>query len=105
MTLDLVTQCRAVKLPEPEREFYFAKPRRFRFDFCWPAEKIALEVQGGLFLPNGGGRHNRGAALLNEHTKLNLAAALGWRVLFTTPTDVANGKAIMLLESVLRTSS
>lgn len=41
-----------------------------------------MEVQGGIFTQ---GRHTRGAALLKEHEKLNHAAILGWRVLFTTP--------------------
>lgn len=75
--------CRAEGLPEPVAEFRFSPPRRWRFDWCWPSEKLALEVQGGLFV---GGRHSRGPALLKEHEKLNTAAALGYRVLFCTPS-------------------
>ncbi len=74
--------CRATGIPQPEAEHRFAPPRRWRFDFAWPESKVALEVQGGLFVQ---GRHSRGAALLKEHDKLNAAAALGWRVLFATP--------------------
>lgn len=74
--------CVAAGLPEPEAEYRFAPPRKWRFDFAWPHHKLALEVQGAIFTQ---GRHTRGAALLKEHEKLNAAAALGYRVLFITP--------------------
>lgn len=93
--MNLAVQCRALKLPEPVSELRFAPPRRWRFDFAWPAHKLALEVQGGLWTQ---GRHSRGAALLKEHEKLNAAAALGWRVMFTTPKDVQNGNAALMLQ-------
>ncbi len=82
--------CRAFGLPEPEAEHLFAKcmGRKWRFDWAWKSGKVAVEVQGGLFVQ---GRHSRGAALLKEHEKLNAAAILGWRVLFTTPRDIASG--------------
>jgi hypothetical protein len=95
-------QCRALGLPEPASEFYFAKPRMWRFDFCWVDRKLALEVQGGLFKPDGGGRHNRGAALLREYDKLNAAAALGYRVTFTTPKALTSGETMTWLEPMLR---
>ena len=40
---------RANELPEPEREYRFAPPRRWRFDFAWPAAMLALEVEGGVW--------------------------------------------------------
>lgn len=87
-----VRLCVAHGLPAPVAELRFAPPRRWRFDWAWPASDgvggVALEVQGGLFVR---GRHSRGAALLKEHEKLNAAAALGWRLLFTIPKDVASG--------------
>jgi hypothetical protein len=57
--LSLELQCRAVKLPEPVREFYFAKPRRWRFDFAWPEQLIALEVEGVVY-PTKRGEHRLG---------------------------------------------
>jgi len=36
-------------LPEPVVEHLFEVGRKFRFDFAWPAQRVALEVQGGLF--------------------------------------------------------
>ncbi len=65
-------------LPEPEREFCFAYHlgRKFRFDFAWPYERLAVEVDGGIYKP-GGGRHGQDS----DRVKLNLAAQCGSRVL------------------------
>lgn len=90
--------CRAVGLPMPEPEYRFHPTRRWRFDFAFLAARVAVEVQGGLFV---NGRHSRGAALLKEHEKLNAAAALGWRVLFVTPKQIANGEALRTVEAAL----
>lgn len=89
---------RAVGLPAAVREHQFHPSRRWRFDFAWLEQKLAMEVQGGLFVQ---GRHSRGAALLKEHEKLNAAAALGWRVLYVTPTQIANGDALRTVEAAL----
>ena len=94
--------CRAIGQPEPVPEYRFHPTRRWRFDWCWPNERLALEVQGGLFVQ---GRHSRGAALLKEHEKLNAAAALGFRVLFVTPKQIANGEALTVVEAALRSGA
>lgn len=66
----------AVDYPPPEREVAFCPPRRFRFDFAWLPERVAVEVDGGVWL-RGGGRHNADS----DRHKLNIAASLGWHVL------------------------
>lgn len=80
---------KAAGLPEPVPEYVFAAPRKWRFDYAWPDQKVALEVQGGLFIK---GRHTQGSWLLKEHEKLNTAAALGWRVCYCTPTEFNAGE-------------
>lgn len=74
--------CRGEGLPEPVAEFRFHNQRRWRFDYAFPAQKIAVEVEGGIW---SGGRHTRGAGFLKDMEKYNAATALGWRVLRTTP--------------------
>ena len=59
-----------------EVEYRFAPPRRWRFDYAWPPEKVALEFDGGQWVAQGG-RHNRDS----DREKLLEAAALGWIVL------------------------
>lgn len=68
--------------PAPERELTFAKPRRFRFDFAWPEQRVAVEIDGGVWV---GGRHSTGAGYEKDAEKMNLAAVHGWRVLHFTP--------------------
>jgi very-short-patch-repair endonuclease len=83
--------------PRPEAEVRFAPPRRWRFDLCWPTHKLAVEVQGGVFVR---GRHSRGAAQVADMEKFNTAQMLGWRVLQVTPQQVTDGTLIGLLRQV-----
>ena len=60
-----------------EREYLFAQPeRKWRFDFCFVEQRVALEVDGGQWHYHGG-RHNTDS----DRWKLNDAAARGYRVL------------------------
>jgi hypothetical protein len=58
----LLLLIRAEGLPEPEREFMFAKSigRRWRLDFAYPEKRIGIEVQGGIYVR---GAHSRGTGL------------------------------------------
>lgn len=72
----------APDLPNPEREYRFCE-RRWRFDFAYPGARVAVEVNGGRFA-FAGGRH----AGDGDYEKLRRAAALGWRVLPVSPSDL-----------------
>lgn len=68
--------------PALESEYKFHPSRRFRFDYCHPETKTAIEVEGGIW----DGRHTRPAGYTNDCVKYNLAAGLGFRVFrFTRP--------------------
>lgn len=78
--------CRRASLPEPEREFAFARPDRdWRFDFAWPDRRVALEVEGGV---HSGGRHVRPKGFLEDMKKYNAAATRGWLVFRCTPATL-----------------
>ena len=77
------TLCRFYDLPPHKREYLFAKPRQFRFDFAWPERRVAVECEGGVWT---GGAHGRGSGIARDIAKYNLAATLGWRVLRCTST-------------------
>lgn len=96
---NLAWQMRALDLPLPTRELVFAKPRRWRFDFCWEDRKIALEVTGGSWI-NGG--HNRGLHMESDALKYSEAAILGWRVLHVTTDMVKDGRALTLVLRALK---
>jgi hypothetical protein len=89
--------CKSHGLPVAVHEFEFALPRRWRFDHVFDGW-LALEVQGGLFVE---GRHSRGAALLCEHEKLNLAVIHGYSVMFCTPDDVSSGRIFPIIKRAL----
>lgn len=82
---------KALKLPAPEREFRFDIERRWRFDFAWPTEKIAAEIDGGVWVR---GAHVRGAHFESDCEKMNKAQVLGWRVFRFTPAMVKKGYAM-----------
>lgn len=83
---------------KPEVEYVFAPPRRWRFDFAWPAEKVAAEVEGGLFSQ---GRHTRGAGFSDDIEKYNAAAMAGWLLIRCTPEMVKSGEAVQLIEAAI----
>lgn len=69
----------------PEREHYFARPRRWRFDFAFPQHRVAVELEGGVWT---GGRHATGAGMVADMDKYNAAASRGWRVLRFSATHL-----------------
>jgi hypothetical protein len=88
-------------LPEPEPELRFHPTRRWRFDYGWREQKVALEVDGAVFTQ---GRHTRGAGVLKDMEKLNAAAVLGWRVLKCTPKQLCSGEIMPTLREALSAS-
>lgn len=95
---NLAAELRWLKMPAPEREYRFAPPRRWRFDFAWPEQWVAVEVEGGAFV---GGRHTRGAAFEKDAEKHSEATAMGWRVLRVTPAQITSGQAVAWIERTL----
>ena len=70
------------RYPEPLSEQTFHESRKWRFDFCWPDNMIAIEIQGGQWIKGG---HNSGTGLQRDCEKFNAAQARGWKVfLFST---------------------
>ena len=96
---ELSQQLKLLKVKKPEREQRFSNARRFRFDFAWPEEKVACEVQGGVWV---GGRHNRGKGYENDCDKLNLSQLEGWLLLYVTTTHIARGDAAELIRKALK---
>lgn len=94
-------QCQALGLPEPVPEFVFHPTRKWRFDFAFVAERLALEIDGGVFM-DGGGRHSRGAGYRSDCEKLAEAAILGWRVIRCLPEQVIDGTATLWVSRCLK---
>lgn len=75
----------------PVREYTFAVGRKWRFDFFFIAQRLAVEIEGGSW---SGGRHTRPHGFQADIEKYNAAALLGIRLLRFTPEMVTSGKAI-----------
>lgn len=84
--------------PLPEREHAFHPERKWRFDFAWTHERVAVELEG--ITPGRGGRHQRVAGFTADCEKYNAAAALGWCVLRYTAKDLTSRPA-QVIEQVL----
>jgi very-short-patch-repair endonuclease len=91
----LVQQCRLLNLPAPTTEHRFHPVRKWRFDVAFVEQRLAVEVEGGVFIQ---GRHSRGIGLEADAEKYAEAAILGWTVLRVTPRQVKNGQAIQWVQ-------
>ena len=74
------------------------KPRQWRFDFCFPEQRLAVEVEGGVW---SNGRHNRGKGFIADCEKYNAALLLGWRVLRIPSPWVRSGIGLKFIEAAL----
>ena len=90
-------QLSACKIPF-EREFRFHPDRKWRFDFAIHSHKLAVEVEGGVWLA---GRHSRGSGYEKDCEKYNTATILGWRLIRVSPGQVKKGLAIRWIEAAL----
>lgn len=90
-----------VSLPLPDREYKFAPPRKWRFDFAWPLRKLAVEIEGGVY---SGGRHTRPTGFVNDMEKYNAAASQGWTVMRFTTSQATSGFALNTIEALLKAS-
>lgn len=111
-------------VPDYEREHFFHPKRKWRFDFAWPEQKVALEVEGSIYgrpvvcptckrkvvrVTKGGrpytiregGRHNSPKGFENDCDKYNSATLLGWKV-FRVPTNFTVEKVLGILEGVFK---
>jgi very-short-patch-repair endonuclease len=85
-------------LPTPTPEYRFHPSRRWRIDFAFPEQKVALEVEGGVWTK---GRHLRGTGFLKDMEKYNELAARGWRLVRCTPDTLYSPETLRVLTLAL----
>lgn len=93
-----------------ERQYRFASHigRGWRFDFAFPAYRLAVEIDGVNVRRIGGelvvqGRHATITGIRGDHEKINTAIQLGWSVLRFLQSDVKPRHAISFTLLVLQT--
>jgi very-short-patch-repair endonuclease len=87
--------------PQLEREYHFAPPRRYRFDFAHVASMTAIELEGGVY---SGGRHVRPKGFEQDARKYNLASLAGWVVVRITARMLDDETVRTVLDRVRRTT-
>lgn len=94
----LAWQIRVSNLPTPERNYKAIKGRKLEFDFSWPAYKLAIEVQGGVWKKGG---HSSGVGINRDCEKSCLAQLAGWRLLPVTPEMIRSGKVVLWITEMM----
>ena len=98
----LAYQMRVCGLPKPETEYRFHAPRRWRFDFAWPAIMFAIEVEGGTYSKRRKSRHTTPTGFRRDCEKYNQAAIDGWTVLRFDSSQISSGEAITGIASFFK---
>ena len=83
----------------PKTEYRFDPKRKWRFDYVWEAQKVAVEIEGGVWT---GGRHIRGLGFLKDMEKYNRAGQLGFRIFRFTPQELKKGIAQAFIKEILK---
>lgn len=80
-------------------EYRFCPPRRWRFDYCLPVQRIAIEVEGGVW---SRGRHVTPTGYLNDLEKYNMATLKGWRLLRCTPQQQYTDEFVNMVKQAVK---
>jgi len=101
MAIQLNSMVAVGKLLPYVREHRFALEigRQWRFDFAWPEQKVALEVEGGVHF--GKSRHTTSGGFIEDCHKYNAAAVMGWTLIRADPRLVTKGWALEYVMDVL----
>lgn len=78
------------------REYPFDRARKWRFDFAFPSQRLAIEVEGHY--------HRTYAGQRSDSDKFNEALRQGWRVLRSPARELTPAKArelVLLVWEVL----
>ena len=76
-----------------DREYRFHDRRRWRFDFCFPEKRLAIEFDGGV--------HRTKERFAPDMDKLNTAQVEGWTVLRFTTAQLRDGRAEKMIRKAL----
>lgn len=72
-------------LPYMASEFQFDPVRKFKFDYCFPAWKVAIDLQGGIYSHGRRSGHTSVKGMENDMDKINLAQNCGWVMFQLSP--------------------
>jgi len=85
-------------IKHPVAEYKFHATRKWRFDYAWVDQKLALEVEGGIWTR---GRHIRSSGYIADMEKYNTASYDGWKVIRVEPSKLSTFETIKILKKCL----
>lgn len=91
-------QLRAAGIGNYVTEFRFHPTRMWRFDLAWIEQKLAVEIEGGIWT---GGRHTRGGGFSGDCEKYNEAVLNGWKILRFHSGMIDNGDGWQMVKRAL----
>lgn len=100
LELEFILWLRASNVPPWQREYRFAPPRRWRFDFAWQDKQVAVEIEG---VTAQGGRHQRIQGFVNDCEKYEAALRQGWKVYRVPGQWIIQGKRRIWRREVMDT--
>jgi hypothetical protein len=80
------------------KEYAFHPTRRWRFDYALPEYKVAIEVEGGVWVS---GRHINPKGFLGDMEKYNEATRLGWHLIRCTPETQYSTATLDLIKETI----
>lgn len=80
-------------------EYKFHETRKWRFDFAHPQLRIAIEIEGGIWIR---GRHTRAIGYRNDIEKYNSATIAGWRILRFLPEELPTTKPLIMINQLIQ---
>jgi hypothetical protein len=95
----VVAWFRECGIPEPVFEYAHIPGRRFRLDIAWPAHRVGLEIQGGLWIKAA---HSTATGIKRDMEKRNLGIVAGWKVLECEPRELCTAAMAELIKTVLK---
>ena len=98
----LLLSIRLHGLPEPVCEYRFHPVRKWRIDLAFVEERLAVEVEGGIYR---GGGHTSVTGIKRDLEKGNALTLMGWRLLRFHGDQVKSGEAVELIRRALEISS
>ena len=87
-------QLRAWKLPAAQRNYQFLPDRKLEFDFAWPDQHVAVEIQGNV--------HRIKAMFYRDTEKMCLALVAGWRVLPLSRREIMDWRGVGWVAELLK---
>ena len=89
---EFALQLRAFGVTPSMQEYRPLPTRMYRCDFVWPDQKVAVEIEGGIWM--GKGAHSGGTAILRDIEKSNELQLAGWTLIRIADKHLKNGQAI-----------